>query len=578
MPHCRLLSSLFALIPAALVAGGCSVELGQHEPSPAPLDTVALEVGAEGGVLEAACGRLSIPGGAFQGRTRVTLRSVMERPAGPLQALGASCQLDLGASPSKPLLLALRYDVTALEASVPPTLIAVGRVANSSGWAPVWMPTLPANGLVPTTVTAGGSYVAALALANTSACVAGASYCAFLGGPAPAKKAPAGWVPIPGTNGGQYELDALFKYFDNPGYLSEGLCAVNLACSAEPLSSETRLAIRVECEKLPCPYDLVCAAKKVNEELSKGSDNVCRHYAWAMREAAAVLGYSANFECGWYDGVGHAWVKVDCGGRTYLLDAFAQTYVSTSGPVPVACGNDVVEAGEQCDGKGGACASGSECVSCQCVAKCGNGKLDAGEQCDGAGNGCASGQLCQSCQCVPAPVCGNELLEPGEDCESWAPCPSGKTCTASCKCEPLPAPACGNGELETGEQCETDAQCDSGSTCQSCQCVAKCGNGQLDAGEQCDGAAGTCGAANECVQCQCLPKCGNGKVDAGEQCDGVGPAQCTTPGDACYKCQCQPFVQCAGLPSKDMCLACCEGAAISQAEFATCASTNCTKS
>lgn len=541
-------------LPLALAA--CSVKLGQGQEDEAELciDRVSAAIGPEGGVLEATCGRLVVPAGALETPATVTLHSMRSRLDGPLELQGPACEVDFGGALLKsPASLFVRFDASRFVDGVPPTLIAVKQEPGEKAWSTAWMPALAEGGFLPVSLYGDGTYAAALALADEKACDAGISYCAMTRGSTPSStSAPSTWTKIPGTSGGQYELDSLYKYYKNPGYVSEGLCALSLACSWDGLTAQTQLKIQTQCSKLPCPYNLVCAAQIVNEALSQDSDNVCRHYAWAMREAAALLGYSANFECGWDGTTGHAWVQVDCGGNTYLLDAFAQTYVSTTGAVPAACGNKIVETGEQCDGSSAGCSTNSDCVSCQCVARCGNGKLDQGEQCDGT-QACPSGQACQSCQCVtlpPPPVCGNQLLEPGEQCETWAACPSGKTCDAQCQCvtttppPPPPPPACGNGKL--------------------------------DSGEQCDGAAQGCSSGQECVNCQCLPLCGNAKLDAGEQCDGVGVAQCNAAaGQTCYKCQCTLFAQCAGLPSQSMCLACCEGAALNAQEFQTCASTHC---
>lgn len=513
-------------LPVALAA--CTVDFGQGKDEDALcIDRVSAAIGPEGGVLEATCGRLVVPAGALETPATVTLHSMRSRVSGPLEIQGPACEVDFGGAPLKaPASLFVRYDASRFaDGDVPPTLIAVKQKPGEKAWSTAWMPALAEGGLLPVSLDGDGTYAAVLALADETTCEAGISYCAMSRGSTPATTtAPATWTPIPGTSGGQYELDSLYKYYKNPGYVSEGLCALSLACSWDGLTAQTQLKIQTQCSKLPCPYNLVCAAKIVNEALSQDSDNVCRHYAWAMREAAALLGYSANFECGWDGTTGHAWVKVDCGGKTYLLDAFAQTYVSTTGPVPPACGNKLVETGEQCDGSSAGCSTNSDCVNCQCVARCGNGKLDQGEQCDGT-QACASGQSCQSCQCVtatpppppPPPVCGNQILEPGEQCETWAACPSGKTCDAKCQCvataTPPPPPP---------------------------------------------------------------PACGDGKVDAGEQCDGVGVAQCNAAvGQTCYKCQCTLFAQCAGLPSQSMCLACCEGAALNAQEYQTCASLHC---
>jgi hypothetical protein len=81
-----------------------------------------------------------------------------------------------------------------------------------------------------------------------------------------------------------------------------------------------------------------------------------------------------------------------------------------------------------------------------------------------------------------------------------------------------PAPVCGNGVIEDGEQCDTADTCDGISVCSSsCTCksplvvtinpgiiipVAVCGNGKVEAGEQCDG--GGCNLGYICTDtCQC---------------------------------------------------------------------------
>lgn len=524
------------LLVSVLTAG---VACSSDDPAPGE-DIVSVELGPSGGSIEARCGTLEIPADALSGSTTVTIESLELALQAPLEVKGSFCRIDLGGAELRaPATLTLAYDAAKLPAGeIPETLIAVVQQIGETSWRPAWMPLLPKGGSMPVRIAQAGIYGPILALATNKVCAANISYCAALTGPVPAKTAPPSWTPIPGSGNGRYELDSLFKFYDDPGYVSEGVCMASLACFADDLSPQTLLAIMVQCKRLPCPYDLMCAARLVNAELSKNVDNVCRHYAWAMREAAALLGYSANFECGWDGTVGHAWVKVECGGRTYLLDAFAQTYVSMNGPVPPLCGNEVQETGEQCDGDPAVCSAPSECTGCRCVPLCGNGRLDTDEQCDSA-SGCPAGQRCDGCRCV------------------------------------VPPPECGNGAVEPGEQCENDQGCDSGYECVSCQCAPRCGNGRLDGVEECDGVANACGASEECVNCQCLPLCGNGVVDTGEECEGSGPAECTVMGEECYICQCVPFAQCAGIADAGMCFACCEGAATSQAEFDLCAAAHC---
>lgn len=49
-----------------------------------------------------------------------------------------------------------------------------------------------------------------------------------------------------------------------------------------------------------------------------------------------------------------------------------------------------------------------------------------------------------------APVCGNDLLEPGETCDGAATGACPGACEADCTCEPY----CGDGALDTGEECD----------------------------------------------------------------------------------------------------------------------------
>ena len=65
----------------------------------------------------------------------------------------------------------------------------------------------------------------------------------------------------------------------------------------------------------------------------------------------------------------------------------------------------------------------------------------------------------------PSPVCGNSMVETGEECDP----PNGTTCSSSCKKvtpptqPPRPRPVCGNGTIEGSEQCDPP----DGETCSS---------------------------------------------------------------------------------------------------------------
>ena len=121
-------------------------------------------------------------------------------------------------------------------------------------------------------------------------------------------------------------------------------------------------------------------------------------------------------------------------------------------------------------------------------------------------------------------VCGNGVIEPGEDCDD------GNTddCDA-CSNDCTLVTGCGDGEV-----CGTEA-CDDGNirSCDGCSATCSiesgllCGDAIVNAecGEDCDPPVpGRCDA-----ECHRIPSCGDGIVDPGEECDDANTVDC----DAC---------------------------------------------
>lgn len=243
-----------------------------------------------------------------------------------------------------------------------------------------------------------------------------------------------------------------------------------------------------------------------------------------------------------------------------------------------ACGNGVVEFGEQCDPGGpgnvppasdaacpGDCALGGTPAECTCPPVCGDGFIGAGEQCDPGGvggtppaqDGVCPG-LCNAtnCQCtVQVPQCGNGTVDEGEACDlPAAGCGPLQTCLLCQQCFPPPDVIppelgfiCGNGNIEPTEVCELPARgCGDGEICNPGTCDAcipalpgpVCGNLNIETGEVCELPSIGCGDGELCLLCgQCIPffpVCGNLNLEPGEACEL--PAIGCSPLQVCLAC------------------------------------------
>lgn len=200
-----------------------------------------------------------------------------------------------------------------------------------------------------------------------------------------------------------------------------------------------------------------------------------------------------------------------------------------------ACGRTTLKADPVDDGSGGGGAGGGGAGP----AVCGNGVVETGEDCDDANaidtdacvvcqaaacgdgfvqagvEGCDDGNDdnfddCRN-DCTPS-TCGNGILEPPEACDDGN-ASNEDFCLNNCL-----SAACGDGFVQIGVE-----DCDDQNTNQTDACLndcsmASCGDGFVWQGvEPCDDGNDNDndGCRNNCS----LPSCGDGQLDPGEQCD-----------------------------------------------------------
>ena len=177
-------------------------------------------------------------------------------------------------------------------------------------------------------------------------------------------------------------------------------------------------------------------------------------------------------------------------------------------PPPAVCGNGSMEAPEQCDDSntlpGDGCSA--TCTIEEEGPQCGDGTVDPPEQCEPPNRR----QCDNQCQTIPIPImCGNGIVEreqcddsntlPGDGCsatctiEEAAECgrivdaehPPNGTCDNQCQTIPVPI-MCGNGIVEPGEECELPNTNTCDANCQNVEAGEFCGDGIRQSTEQCD--------------------------------------------------------------------------------------------
>jgi hypothetical protein len=179
--------------------------------------------------------------------------------------------------------------------------------------------------------------------------------------------------------------------------------------------------------------------------------------------------------------------------------------------------------------------------------------------CGSCGHHCTCGQTCVSGVCTSPSVCGNGVLESGEECEkvggNWPACCDSSTCqfkSSSTVCRSS-AGVCDPAETCTGSSADCPADSKSTSVCRpsvgDCDVAESCDGVNNDcptdnfvtAGTECRASAGICDVAEQCTgsSANCpldsfLPdttvcRAQDGPCDLEEKCTGTGVA---CPGDA----------------------------------------------
>ncbi|MBW2261992.1 MAG: hypothetical protein JRG91_08480 [Deltaproteobacteria bacterium] len=198
-----------------------------------------------------------------------------------------------------------------------------------------------------------------------------------------------------------------------------------------------------------------------------------------------------------------------------------------------------------CVGGDGCCPGGCDSsTDSDCTAVCGNSIVESGEDCDD-GNG-SNNDACLN-NCTDA-SCGDTYVWTGvETCDPPGSCPTAcddgdlcttdvmtgdpSTCDATCTFPPIVSCVGGDGCCPGGCDSTTDSDCG----------VSICGNGTIDLGETCDppGSCPTsCDDGNGCTvdtlsgdPSTCDVVCSSVSISSCTDGDGCCPAGCSRPGD-----------------------------------------------
>ncbi len=218
-----------------------------------------------------------------------------------------------------------------------------------------------------------------------------------------------------------------------------------------------------------------------------------------------------------------------------------QCLTSVCDPVSGMCSESPVADGTSCNDEN-ACTLSDSCQSGTCVGRnsvvctpsdqcheagtcdpstglCSHPEAPDGTIC-ADGNSCTYNDACSEGACMGAPpMCGNFILECGEDCDDGG---SGLVGCDECddNCMTIPPAVCGNGILECPEECDDGnaSNCDDCTTDCLSQVPPVCDNGNFcDGVETCDPVTGMCQLGTSPCTNPKLPRCDE-DVDACVEC------------------------------------------------------------
>jgi cysteine-rich repeat protein len=330
---------------------------------------------------------------------------------------------------------------------------------------------------------------------------------------------------------------------------------------------------QVECQITTCNADHACAVAPVADRAAC-SNGLCAAGACVHAAACGNGVLEPGEECDFGSDNGSvAGCDVTCGFSCETLSNTCDDGNPCNGVEICGQVTDNGATGQACLAgsaatDGTSCGSGMICKSATCIAGvCGDGYVSGTEECDDgnavAGDGCEN-DCSFSCvstdssrNCTVADPCHGQgtCNDTTHVCRAGTPLVDGTSCGGNnyCRSATCTMPVCGNGVVEPGEQCDGGVGC-------TASCQWECSNASTDCGAapQCDmfqcsshqcravpdgsqngmacGAGGMCsnGACNSADQ-----TCGNGVVEGTEQCDfGAGNGPGTGCESSCtFSCQ-----------------------------------------